>query len=60
MSQSNSKVVLNLRKPYEKPQVQSIRLSPEEAVLGGCKLGSQLGPSTTCSVGPAQCNQLIS
>lgn len=28
------------RKPYRKPQIEQVRLVPEEAVLGWCKTGS--------------------
>ena len=36
------------RKPYIKPSVKQVRLKPEEAVLGGCKVGSFGGPVVTC------------
>jgi hypothetical protein len=36
------------RKPYKKPEVKQVRLKPEEAVLGGCKVGTFGGPVMTC------------
>jgi hypothetical protein len=46
------------KKPYVKPQVTQVALRPEEAVLGGCKTASTMGPNSgmlvTCTV-PGQC-----
>jgi hypothetical protein len=36
------------RKPYRRPEVKRVRLKPEEAVLGGCKVASFGGPVMTC------------
>jgi hypothetical protein len=36
------------KKPYSKPEVKQVRLKPEEAVLGGCKVGTYSGPVGTC------------
>jgi hypothetical protein len=35
------------RKPYEPPQLTTISLRPEEAVLGHCKILGQGGQSST-------------
>ena len=48
------------RKPYVKPQMTQVSLRPEEAVLGGCKVGGSLGPGQpTCNV-PSACSALTS
>jgi hypothetical protein len=37
------------KKPYVKPQVTRVRITPEEVVLGNCKHGAQGGgPGGTC------------
>jgi hypothetical protein len=33
------------RRPYHKPQLEQVQLVAEEAVLQGCKRGSDSGPS---------------
>jgi hypothetical protein len=35
------------KKQYEPPQLTTISLRPEEAVLGHCKISGTTGPSTT-------------
>ena len=41
-----------IRKPYHKPEIERVRLVPEEAVLGGCKMtGGDAGPGSTCGLG---------
>ena len=51
------------RKPYLKPEVKQVRLKPEEAVLGGCKVatitGPNIGPGTFCNL-PGPCSALTS
>jgi hypothetical protein len=38
------------RKPYEPPQLVTINLRPEEAVLGHCKIAGSGGPiSSSCA-----------
>jgi hypothetical protein len=38
------------RKPYEPPQLVTISLRPEEAVLGHCKIAGSGGPiSSSCA-----------
>jgi hypothetical protein len=38
------------KKEYEPPQLVTINLRPEEAVLGHCKIGASAGPvSATCT-----------
>jgi hypothetical protein len=34
----------NIKKPYEPPQLTTISLRPEEAVLGHCKISGTAGP----------------
>jgi len=38
------------KKPYEPPQLTTISLRPEEAVLGHCKTSGSSFPGMTCSV----------
>ena len=33
------------RRSYSKPAMKRVHLKPEEAVLGGCKITSQFGPT---------------
>jgi hypothetical protein len=35
------------RKPYVKPEIEQITLTPEEAVLAGCKTFTITGPEFT-------------
>jgi hypothetical protein len=39
---------MNLKKPYEKPQIMKVQLRPEEAVLTACKLRKQTAPFIAC------------
>ena len=41
------------RKPYQKPQIERVKLVPDESVLGICKAGGAAsGPSTTNCINP--------
>jgi hypothetical protein len=51
-SQSDSK------KPYEPPQLVTISLRPEEAVLGHCKNASGGGPTPGCGIILGGCQTL--
>ncbi len=45
------------RKPYVKPEVRKVTLTPEEAVLGNCKVSSSTsGPTLTCNYQTLNCN----
>ena len=48
------------KKPYVKPSVKQVRLKPEEAVLGGCKVGSFGGPVVSCYYNFTACAVLTS
>jgi hypothetical protein len=49
------------KKPYVKPEVKQVPLTPEEAVLGGCKSPSNSGPlSSNCKPGGSPCSSQIS
>ena len=37
------------KKPYVKPKVVKVQLTPEEVVLGGCKTGGGAGPGPACN-----------
>ncbi len=40
---------MNSKKPYQKPQLQEVKLVPEEAVLAACKTATGRGTGTrTC------------
>jgi len=48
-----------LRRRYETPQLQRIRLVPDEAVLASCKNQSTAGPAGPvgkCAANPAICS----
>jgi len=38
------------RRAYERPQLTTISLRPEEAVLGHCKISGQSMPGSVCGV----------
>jgi len=42
------------KKPYKKPDIRQVRLTPEEAVLGNCKVSG----STVDSVSPGNICQV--
>ncbi len=45
------------RKAYTRPEVRKVTLTPEEAVLGNCKVSSSTsGPTLTCNYQTLNCN----
>jgi hypothetical protein len=40
------------RRPYKKPEIEQVRLVPEEAVLTGCKMSTQSGPGDITGCNP--------
>ena len=42
------------RKPYAKPELRRVPLTPEESLAAGCKMPTTAGPSVNCD-SPAQC-----
>lgn len=42
------------RKPYQAPQLTTISLRPEEAVLGACKISGGSGPNNNGMTGPCE------
>ena len=36
------------KRPYDPPQLTTISLRPEEAVLGACKIAGAAGPASGC------------
>ena len=42
------------KKPYTKPEVRQVRLTPEEAVLGNCKVSgstiNSVSPTNVCQI----------
>jgi hypothetical protein len=43
------------KKPYLKPEVRKVTLTPEEAVLGFCKNAAKNGPVTSTCPSPVYC-----
>jgi len=47
------------KKAYAKPGISEVKLRPEEAVLGFCKISGSAGPvSGSCASGTGNCNAL--
>ena len=46
------------KRPYEKPEIKQITLTPEEAVLGGCKLSDEAGPLQAVCTVPSDCSSI--
>jgi hypothetical protein len=47
----------NGKRPYQPPQLTTISLRPEEAVLGSCKIAGSAGPvSVGCQPMGVACN----
>ena len=46
------------KKSYAKPGISEVKLRPEEAVLGNCKISGGSGPMATGCVAAAACNSL--
>ena len=44
----------NGRKPYAKPELKRVALTPEESLSAGCKMAGTAGPVTNCDTG-GQC-----
>lgn len=45
---------------YVKPSISEVKLRPEEAVLGNCKISGSGGPLSSSCASPTQCNALLS
>ena len=43
------------KKPYLKPEIRKVTLTPEEAVLGACKTTSGTGPAAANCGNPIYC-----
>ena len=48
------------KKPYTKPEVRKVTLTPEEAVLGSCKVQSGTGPAAANCGNPTWCYTHVS
>lgn len=46
------------RKPYVKPEITKVDLTPEEAVLGACKNGARSGPAQPRCNFPSACSTM--
>ena len=48
------------KRPYQPPQLTTISLRPEEAVLGGCKIAGSGGPASLSNCAALNCMTLVS
>ena len=48
------------RKRYVKPEIKKVDLTPEEAVLGGCKTPGTAGSGQPTCHAPSACSALVS
>lgn len=49
-------MVKKARKPYQKPMIKEVNLTPQEAVLQTCKVTTaSAGPNDTCRTGGGSC-----
>ncbi len=46
------------RKTYHRPLVREVKLRPEEAVLGNCKISGSAGPGQSSCDSPVSCTTL--
>ncbi len=46
------------KKTYSKPVIREVKLRPEEAVLGNCKISGGAGPLQSSCDTPGQCSSL--
>lgn len=46
------------KKPYGKPVIREVKLRPEEAVLGNCKVSGNAGPGQSSCDTPLSCTTL--
>ena len=50
-----------IRKIYQKPEIQCVRLVPKEAVLGICKITFAVGKTVLgCAPGGFPCDEIVS
>jgi hypothetical protein len=48
------------KKSYAKPLISEVKLRPEEAVLGNCKISAAAGPVSSSCDTPTACSALAS
>lgn len=48
------------KKSYAKPAITEVKLRPDEAVLGNCKISGSAGPVSTSCASPTACSSLAS
>jgi hypothetical protein len=60
MIKDGSPVKAARKKSYVKPMISEVKLRPEEAVLGNCKISGAAGPISSSCSSPTQCNALAS
>ena len=53
---TEKRITAEQKKPYAAPEVVTISLRPEEAVLGGCKSSGARGPSNTSCASLGLCH----
>ena len=56
--------MVNKRKPYQKPEIERVNLTPQEAVLVGCKTSAsptgKAAGRNNCSTRDYFCDQAVS
>jgi hypothetical protein len=60
MKDRPEKGAMQPKKPYSKPEIRQVPLRPEEAVLGGCKSSSGVGPAAATCDWVGACNAILS
>lgn len=60
MNKNGSPTEETRKKSYAKPAIFEVKLRPEEAVLGNCKISGSAGPITGSCDSPTACNALAS
>ncbi len=58
MIKDQSPVKTARKKSYVKPNISEVKLRPEEAVLGNCKIAGSAGPLSSSCSSPTTCNAL--
>jgi len=56
MIKDESSVETARKKTYVKPTISEVKLRPEEAVLGNCKIADSAGPLSGSCTSPTTCS----
>ncbi len=60
MIKDGSPMETTRKKNYAKPSISEVKLRPEEAVLGNCKISTAAGPIAKTCDSPTPCSALAS